>query len=384
MKKNVCIVVSSLMTVNAFLAEQIKALADRYEVTVIANGEGAEIGRVGQISVPIVRPIAPWRDLWALWLLFRLFRRHRFALIHSVTPKAGLLAMVAGRLAGIPRRLHTFTGQVWVGRRGGMRLILKTMDRILAACATHILVDSFSQRRFLIAEGVVTEGKTAVLARGSICGVDRKRFRPDAGARQAIRAENGIGADEPLILYLGRFNRDKGLLDLAHAFAGLALRQATAHLLLVGPDEGGMAAAVKTICAPVADRLHFHGFTSTPERYMAAADIFCLPSYREGFGSVIIEAGACGVPAVASRIYGITDAVVDGETGLLHEKGDVASLQACLAQLLADPSRCRAMGNRAAERAAAEFDQAVVTAALLQFYQRILQEDPRGLGEESI
>jgi len=374
-RKKICLVVASEMTVKVFLQDQLSALSAKFAVSLLLNTTRPrevlrEALRVKVVPVRIERQIAPWRDLLALVELWRIFRRHRFELIHSVTPKAGLLAMGAARLAGIPVRVHTFTGQVWVGRRGMMRLLLKTMDRIIAACATHVLVDSFSQRRFLVAEKVVPEGKSAVLAHGSISGVDRGRFRPDESARRDIRREYGIGEAERLLLYLGRLTRDKGLLDLARAFSEVAARDSGVHLLLVGPDEEGISDEIGGLCMAGRERLHFQGFTSTPERYMAAADIFCLPSYREGFGSVIVEAAACGVPAVASRIYGITDAVADGETGLLHEKGDVPGLRDSLLRLLDDPELRRVMGAKAAKRAAEKFDQAVVTAALLDFYRR--------------
>jgi glycosyltransferase involved in cell wall biosynthesis len=317
----------------------------------------------------------------ALWQLWRFFRRSRFDAVHSVTPKAGLLAGIAARLAGVPVRIHWFTGQVWVTRTGFMRRLLKAADRLIATNATHVLVDSHSQRDFLIDEGVVARDRAEVIAAGSICGVDARRFHPDAQARAAVRAELGVADVDKMILFLGRWNHDKGVLDLARAFAALAATHGQVHLVIVGPDEEGLAGEVRALCAASADRLHMVGFTREPERFMAAADIFCLPSYREGFGSVLLEAAAVGIPSVATRIYGITDAVVEGVTGLLVPPGDVAALTTAVARLVADDVLRMRLGAAAQVRARQDFSQEAVTAGLLGYYRSIPALGDTGAGE---
>jgi glycosyltransferase involved in cell wall biosynthesis len=161
---------------------------------------------------------------------------------------------------------------------------------------------------------------------------------------------------------------------LAHAFAKTGDRHPDAHLLLVGPDEGNLRAALTGAAADCAAGLHFAGLTDRPQEYFAAADVFCLPSYREGFGTTIIEAGAAGVPAIGSRIYGITDAVVEGETGLLFEAGDVQQLALSMRTLAGDASLRRRMGEKARERTVRDFSSSVVTAALLEFYEKLLAQ----------
>ena len=374
-----CYVVSSELTVTAFLKDHIAAATlDGYDVSVVANArDNAFLRRLGLMStfhsVAIVRPISPWKDFLALCSLLCLFRAERFHIVHSVSPKAGLLAMVAARAAGVPHCIHTFTGQVWATRRGLNRWFLRWVDCVLATMSTQLLVDSPSQRRFLIGEGVVMPDKTTVIGSGSICGVDGERFRPDSDARTITRRELGIPLTAILLIFVGRLSHDKGVLDLARAFTRLTETSSTIYLLYVGPEENGIASTIFDICSIVRERVQVVGYTETPERLMAAADIFCLPSYREGFGVAIIEAAAVGLPAVASGIYGITDAVVDKSTGLLHAPGDVGAIVRHVFCLLESPELRRAMGQRARTRALVDFSSTQLSLGLLDFYRRVLQ-----------
>src|SRR5262249_29157030 len=160
-----------------------------------------------------------------------------FDLVQSVTAKAGLLAMVAAWATRIPVRVHTFTGQVWATRTGFSRAALKLLDKLVARAATFVLADSPSQREYLVAEGIIQPSKSAVLGKGSISGVDPARFRPDPSARRIVRESLAIAECAVTLLFVGRLHRDKGVLDLARAFARLADRRPDVHLVIVGPDE---------------------------------------------------------------------------------------------------------------------------------------------------
>jgi len=376
--KKICLVTTSPLIVNFFLLPFLASLGRVYRVslavnpdedTALADGHGAEV-----IALPIRRKISPWSDLRTLALLIRLFRERRFDAIHSFSPKAGLLAMVAAWIARIPVRIHIFQGEVWLTRKGAMRLLLKFLDRLVARLATHVLVVSRSERAFLIREGVIRVASSKVLADGSIVGVDAKRFHPDPSVRAEIRRLLGIRERDFFILFLGRLTMDKGVLDLAMAFAQLATTRREAHLVLVGPDEDHLRGAVEELCTGCSGRVHVVDLTNTPERYLAAADVLCLPSLREGFPTAIIEAAAAGVPAVGSRIYGITDAIIEGETGLLHTPADANDLAEKMEMLMKDPALRERLGARARQRAVAEFNQQRLTQALLDFYREALGE----------
>lgn len=377
MKRRACIVVSSEMTLRAFLPAQLRAMHDRYEMTVVLNTRNAgllsELDLPGTLQrLPIVRNISPYHDVVSFLSLFRVMRRERFDLVQSMTPKAGLLAMVAAWLARTPVRVHTFTGQVWATRAGWSRRLLKALDKLIARCATVALTDSASQREVLVREGIAAAPRLLVLGKGSVSGVDTQRFRPDARERQRTRSALGIPDNAVVLLFLGRLTRDKGIVDLARAFASVAPDVRHLHLLVVGPDEQDLRPVVRRACAPHGGRLHFLDFITSPERVIAAADVLCLPSYREGFGTVIIEAAAAGVPAVASRIYGIVDAIDDGHTGLLHEPGDVADLASHLRRIASDAGLRRTLGTAARTRAERDFSQAAVTSAVLGLFDALL------------
>ena len=195
-------------TANAFLSQHILALARKNQVAIALNGAvqdlRPELKKIPTHRFCIVRKIAPFCDLIALISLWNLFRRERFDIIHSMSPKAGLLAAVAGFLAGVPVRIHWFTGQVWSTKRGLMRTVLKTMDHVTSRCATHLLSDSHSQAKFLVEEKVVSVDTIQVLGGGSASGVDLLRFHPDLETRNRIRDGHGIPDEATVALFVGR------------------------------------------------------------------------------------------------------------------------------------------------------------------------------------
>lgn len=370
---HVCFVLTTPFALNAFVAPVIRALINAgWQVTVITNATNSEIvgdleSRIEVIDMDIARAIAPWQDMRILWRLVRLFRTRRFDIVHSLMPKTGLLAMVASYAVGVPVRIHTFTGQVWATRRGPMRWFLRLLDRILALCATALLADSVSQRDFLVNEKVVVSGRIQVLGQGSVTGVDTARFKPEISWRSEMRRMLSIPAEAVLALYMGRMQKDKGLAELALAFSRVASKLPNIHLLLVGPDEGALAPALWQLSS-WSDRVHVVGLTPEPEKYMAAADIFCLASYREGFGLSLIEAASAGLPSVASRIYGLTDAVIEGVTGLFVPAGNVDALAEAIQLLSEQPCLRLEMGAAARRRAEKDFPQKLVVQAWLAFY----------------
>ena len=357
--------------VKAFLLSHLRALSQIYDITVIVNTNNpnflTEAGiKVKVIQLKFVRDISLFSDLICLFKLIKIFHQQRFVSVHSLMPKSGLLAMLAAWLACVPLRIHTFTGQVWYTQVGFKRVFLRFFDILIGKLTTINMADGNAQLQFLINKKIISAKNAFVFAKGSIAGVDSQKFKSDQAVKQAIRQQLLIKEDALVFLYLGRLNYDKGIMDLAAAFN--ELNNMSSCLVFVGPDEKYMQARIVAANTESNCRMHFVGYTENPQAYIAAADVLCLPSYREGFNNVTIEAAAVGVPAIASRIYGITDAVLDGETGLLHEPRDVDAIKQCMQTLIDNKQLRLKLGEQARARAIKDFDSNVITQAWVKFY----------------
>jgi len=326
MKRKIALVVSTPSTFNSFYRNHIIVLSQNFNVTLIANFNLSEcdIDNVKKIHVEIQRKPSLISDVKVLFDLIRLFKKEKFEVVHSTTPKAGLLTQIAGKLARVKFRIHTFTGQVWATKTGYKREILKKLDSLIAVSATHLLADSFTQRDFLEDQDVVPKNKIQVLGLGSISGINTDKFRPLK--TDNLREELNISKESFLYLYLGRLNRDKGILDLLAAFEKVYSKNPNTYLLLVGRDEEQLVPIIEKHYL-FKKSISYLNFTKQPEKFMSMADVFCIPSYREGFGSVVIEAAACKTPSIGSNIYGLSDSIEDGKSGLLFKVGNSEDLK---------------------------------------------------------
>ena len=372
-KRTVLFVATTPFAINSFLAAHVEVLSEYYRVVICTNFDAYEVSPsllnlAKTHHIAFARKIAPITDLSCLLQLFAAIRQYKPAAIHSITPKAGLLAMIAGLLACVPNRWHTFTGQVWVTRRGLARRFLRSLDRLIALAATRIFADSDSQCRLLCEEGVVRHEQIRVLGQGSISGVDVGRFRPNAEVRNYIRTAIGSESSRCVFLFVGRLARDKGLNDLVRAFHLVVETVRDVELWIVGPDEDRLLKSLQEATVGIKAPVRWMAATPSPEHYMAAADVLVLPSYREGFGSVIIEGAACGIPAIAYRIDGVIDAIVDGSTGLLVEVGQPVAFAAAMKRLSLDKELRLRLGKQARERTVRDFSSESVTNAWLEFY----------------
>ena len=375
-RKKIAFAMTAPSALRAFMGDHIRALAKRYEVTVYCNFSADPCRNlfdesVRLVHIPFARKISPLQDMACFLGLLGELGRGRYFSIHTVMPKTGLLGMVAGWVARVPVRIHLFTGQVWVTKKGMRRAFLKMLDKWMAWCSTAIYADSPSQRDFLLSEGVIRSGR--VLGDGSVNGVDPNRFKPDLASRNSVRMLHQIPADAMVFGFLGRLNRDKGILDLVKAFSISGL-QHRAVILCVGPDEDGIEELVRTQHGDIGKYIRFAGFTSEPEKVVPAFDVFCIPSYREGFGSSVIEAAACGVPALASRIYGLTDAVVENVTGLMHEPGNIREISEGLKRYATEEPLRRQMGKAARERVLSRFSTERLVSQMVQEYEKLFSQ----------
>lgn len=353
------------------------ALSAYYSVHYVCNADSDEVAGLPYDvfhCIHIERGFSLGKDITALFKLYKYFRANRFAAVHSVTPKAGLLTALAGWMARVPNRIHIFTGQVWATRKGLTRWLLKAMDRLIVRLDTHILVDGKSQKAFLVREGVVKYGDATVFAEGSISGVDTVRFAPNGDLRRKIRRELGIKDDTLVFIFVGRLTREKGIEELLLAFERLASENGDVFLLMVGWDEGGYGSIMNRYPHIGKKNSCYYGSTPAPEQVLNAGDVFVLPTYREGFGTSVLEAAGVGLPAVTSDVYGVLDAVVEGETGLRCRVGDVQDLYQCMNYCNEHRPQVRNMGDRARERVLSSFTAEQLTECWVDFYRSLLSD----------
>lgn len=374
-KKKICFIVSMPLTAKALLLSNIKALSSDFDVYLIANFENEAQKVISPFltkvfHVKIQRKIKIFEDLKAVFHLTKILRKESFDAIHTVTPKAGLIGMLAGRIANIKVRTHIFTGQVWHTRTGLMKWLLMNLDRVLVAFTTDILVDGEAQRQFLIDKKVIRENNSKVLGKGSICGVDTHRFLPDINTREKYRQELNYKNEDLVFMFLGRINFDKGVLELAKAFARLQVQRPNVKLLFIGFDEEDIIPQVQSLVGET--NFTFYGSTSEPELLMQAGDVLCLPSHREGFGCTVIEGSLLGLPIICSDTYGLRETIVDDVTGLRHLVSNVDSIYNQLQKIAENPQLGIQMGNAGQKYVLDNFTAEKISGKWLKYYQDTL------------
>jgi len=348
-------------------------------VTIVASEQEMDrtISDSCYVSLDIPRKIHLLRDVVALFKLWYFFRKSKFDIIHSTTPKAGLLCALAGFLARVPIRIHTFTGQPWVGLTGMKRWVSKTSDKIILLLNTRCYTDSFSQRNFLVESGIAQVDKVGVLGSGSLAGVDLQRFnasRFNSEDKYDLKMLLGIPNESKVLLFVGRVTKDKGVAELLAAFSHLVTQGINSYLILLGPFEDDASMLLDTVVTKVKEKIITPGFTHEPERFMALADVLILPSYREGFGTVIIEAAAMRVPSIGTKIYGLSDAIVDGLTGVLVPIKNIDRLSLAMKELLENDSLRIKLGENALNRVVNEFSDTTMSDLVIDEYVSLLNK----------
>ena len=327
--------------------------------------------------VPMTRRMTPLADLRALWSFYRLLKKERPEIVHSHTPKAGLIAMLAARLAGVPLRIHTVAGLRFMTVQGFSRKILVAMEKLTMRSATHVWPNSFSLKEYIEKNRLVNPGRLEVIGEGSSNGIDLRRFSPGAIDREKLEKTKAlIGYDEQLVylLAVGRIVRDKGIDELVHAFDEVYQANGQLRLLLVGAFEDELD--------PVPDKarqmINDHpgiiktGWNESVEYFMHLADLLVHPSHREGFPNVLLQAGAMNCPVICSRIEGNVDIVTHEKTGLLFEVKDRQQLTVQLKRALSNPAMMKEYSNNLYNKVISHFDQSVVHSRIEKRYRELL------------
>lgn len=324
------------------------------------------------IEVPMERRISPFKDLRSLWRLYKVIRSERPDIVHSFTPKAGLLAMMASKLAGIKIRVHTFTGLVFPTSTGLKKRLLMTTDRVTCSCATHIIAEGQGVRKDLNDAGI-TKKDVRVLGHGNIRGIDLTYYNRTPEVMEL--ADQLRVPDVFTFLFVGRVVRDKGIIELVQAFERICSEIQHVRLVLVGPFENNVDPVPEKTIQRIGEN---PAIITTGEltgidllAWYAASDCFILPSYREGFPNTVIEAGAMGLPSIVTDINGSREIITDGINGLIVPPRDADALYNAMCKILDDNCFRESVASVCREMIASRFEEGKVRAHLLIFYSEI-------------
>lgn len=374
-KKKIIRITTVGMSLDSLLKGQLNMLSEHYEVVGVCS-PGPELKLVSEregirtIGVNMERHIALRQDLKSLRALIRLFRKEKPWMVHSITPKAGLLSMIAAKLCGVPVRIHTFTGLIWPTAEGMRRQLLMFTDKITCACATDIIPEGKGVRHDMMAAHI-TSKPLHVIGNGNVNGIDLTYFDP---AKYPAH-----DASTFTFVFVGRLVADKGINELMEAFNWLHTEHKNVRLLLVGPYEQNLD--------PLnADTLEIietnEGVTAVGEQkdvrpYYAQADALVFPSYREGFPNVVLEAGAMGLPCIVTDINGCNEIVFDGINGTIIQPRSEQELYEAMLSYVLHPDHVKVMARQARRLIAERFERSMVWRGLLKRYQDM---EKRGKG----
>lgn len=366
------------VSINTFYKGLLSELREKdgYEITVVSSpgdalNEIAEREGVKTIAVPMERRISPLKDLKSLIGLIRVFRREKPDMVHSITPKAGFLSMLAGWICHIPVRLHTFTGLVFPTSTGIKQKILILTDKLTCACATHIVPEGEGVKNDLISFGI-TKKPLKILGYGNIKGIDLKRFDPEIlevkAAAEKIRKD-----DIFTFIFIGRMVQDKGINELVEAFRDLNVQYPKTRLLLVGEMEQTLDPIMPETLEEIKTNkaIEAVGRQNDVRPWLAASNIFVFPSYREGFPNVVIEAGAMGLPSIVTDINGSREIIFDGKNGIIIPPRQSETLRQAMEIMVNDHDLVRQLSLNARPLIASRFEQGFVRQCLKDYYKEI-------------
>lgn len=377
--KKICFIVSSPTSINSFFKTNFEEISQIMDIYVVANFGDKSIFKDLNIAdafpVGIERRPSIVKDIKSLWKLYCYFKKMKFDAFVSMSSKASLLSSTAGFFARIPIRIRIFTGQIWANKTGVGRAFYKGIDKYTVTLNTHSLVDGKPQMQYLEENGILKQGSGRVLANGSICGVDVEKFKPSSNIREAERKKFGIKDDEIVFSFMGRLRKEKGILELFEAFNELLAVHDRIKLVLIGNCEDVTEDSLKTYSRlRIGDNVIIYGYTSKPFEALQIADVFCLPSYREGFGMSAIEAAALELPVICSDAYGLRDSFINGETGLECKVKDAISLKNCMQRFIENKELLKQYGTAGRKRIIEKFRKEIVAGAWKHYLDQLINK----------
>ncbi|MFR4268516.1 glycosyltransferase family 4 protein [Parabacteroides merdae] len=376
MKKKLIRISTIPGSLETLLKGQLKMLSEYYEVVAVSSpGERMKVleAREGvrTVSVPMERRISLVKDFISLLRLIVLFAKERPDIVHSITPKAGLLSMLAAWITRVPARMHTFTGLVFPTATGKMQKLLIAMDRLTCFCATHINPEGEGVKRDLVNYNI-TSKPLHIIANGNVNGIDLGYFdrTPEVMEKACSYKKEGTFT----FCFVGRMVRDKGINELVHSFLRLYQKDERVRLLLVGSFEKELDPVLPEVEEHILHHpgICYMGYQNDVRPFLVASDALVFPSYREGFPNVVIQAGAMGLPAIVTDINGCNEIVLPDLNGVIIPSKDEQALYESMKYFASHPVEVEKMAANARPLIASRYEQRIVWNALLDEYKSII------------
>ena len=376
--KKIVIISTTVITIECFLFNHIqKLIKEGFQIFIITNIKNNFLIKnqnIKLVNLNFHRNISPLFDLFCLVKLFFFLKKISPDLVLSISPKAGFLTSIVSFFLRIRFRIHIFTGQVWANKNGLFKKLLKFFDKIIIKFSTHVIVDSYSQKKFLFRNNLFKDQKKCfVIGNGSVCGVDTNKFSRNYENRLLLRKKLNIDNNSIIIIFVGRINYEKGILNLIDAFKKIYLFKKNIILFLVGRDEINLRRHF--INKKIFNNIKIFNHSKKIENFFQASDIYCLPSEREGFGVSVIEASSCQLPVVCSDIYGLKDSSIHNFTGLKFKLGQNHELEQSLIKLIEDKKLREKYGKQGRQMVKKNFEKNKVINGYINFIKKLLSQN---------
>ena len=363
------------MSLDFLLKGQLAFLNQHFEVVAVSS-DNEHLSVVKQreevrtVGLKMQRNISPIKDLVSLIQMYLLFRKEQPQIVHSITPKAGLISMLAAKLAGVPVRIHTFTGLIFPSKKGVLQKLLIAMDRVLCASATHIYPEGKGVQQDLV-HYKITSKPLKVIANGNVNGIDTTYFSKEKVSLQekvVLKSDLGINENDFVFIFVGRLVGDKGINELVTAFSKLSTDNL--KLLLVGPLESDLDPLQPNTLKEIESNPNIIsvGFQKEVRPFMAIADCLVFPSYREGFPNVVMQAGAMELPSIVTDINGCNEIIVEGENGTIIPVKNTEAIKTAMRKMVEDKDYYHQLKSKAPTMIQTRYEQKVVWNAILAEY----------------
>lgn len=369
------------VSLEKLLENQLNYMSQYYDVTAISSDK-PNLERVGMIQgvavycVEMTRKITPLQDLKAVWQLYNYFRKEKPFIVHTHTPKAGTVGMIAAKLAGVPNRLHTIAGLPLLEAKGKKRMLLNGVEKVTYAAATNIYPNSLGLKEIIIQEKFCNPDKLKVIGNGSSNGINTNHFNPDHFSdvdKQVLKSNLGIAPEDFVFIFVGRLVGDKGINELIAAFQKLNETQFSAKLLLVGSQEADLDPLQPQTLTHINANPNIIavGHQNDVRPYFAVSDALVFPSYREGFPNVVMQAGAMGLPSIVTDINGCNEIIEQKKNGIIIPVKDKKAIFNAMQKMLVDTILLSQMKQNARGMIVSRYEQELVWKAILAEYKKL-------------